>query len=438
MLKRLTREARGVEIPSRKATATLASVPMPVPKKITLLMKQHLGAPCVPVVAKGDKVEVGTLVGRAEGLGADIHSGVSGTVTGIEQMMGADGVFEDVVVIESDGQQSIDPNLLPPVVRDKESFLEAVRACGLVGLGGAGFPTAVKLDPPKGAHIDTLIINAAECEPFITSDNREMLECGNFILSGLLAVKKYLNIERAVIAVERNKPEATDLMFSLTKGDETLAVFPLPEIYPQGAEKVLIETVTGREVPAGGLPADVGVIVLNVATVSTLGKYLAGGMPLVMRRITVDGDAVVEPKNVDVIIGTPIADVIEFCGGYKTPPAKLLVGGPMMGVTMADDEYPITKQNNAVLALTRRQAYLPPPQPCIRCGRCVSGCPVGLSPIEINEAYESRDVKALGKLSADVCMSCGTCSYVCPAKRLVSQTCHLARLYYLKAQKGAK
>jgi electron transport complex protein RnfC len=434
----MIREAKGVEIPAQKGTVKLATVTMPVPKKITLLMRQHLGAPCKPVVAKGDKVDVGTLVGRAEGLGADIHSGVSGTVSSIEQIMSADGILTDAVAIESDGQQTIDPNLMPPVLRDKESFLQAVRTCGLVGLGGAGFPTATKLDIPTGKHVDTLIVNAAECEPFITSDEREMLECGNYVLLGTLAVKKYLNIERVVVAIERNKPEATELMFSLTKGDDSLVVFPLPEEYPQGAEKVLIEKVTGREVPAGGLPADVGVVMMNVTTVSTLGKYLAGGMPLATRRITVDGEAVVEPKNVDVIIGTPIADVIEFCGGYKVPPAKLLVGGPMMGIAMADDGYPITKQNNAILALSRRQANLPPPQACVRCGRCVSACPVGLSPIEICEAYEARDVERLHKLAVDVCFSCGTCSYVCPAKRLVSQTCTLGRAYYLKIQKGAK
>ena len=436
MLLRLKRAAKGSGVPHHKATAGLATQTMLLPEKIVLMMQQHIGAPCVPVVKKGDKVEVGTLVGKAQGfVGADIHSGVSGTVAALEQMVGFNGQLVDVVVILPDGEQTVAACVIPPAVRDRESFVEAVRACGLVGIGGAGFPTAVKLSPQNPDAIDTLLINAAECEPYITSDTREMLECGDSILSGIMAVKKYLNIQRAVIAVERNKPEAMDLMFSLTKGDSSLTVLPLKTRYPQGAEKVLIEVATGREVPAGGLPADIGVLVLNVTTVSTIGKYLASGMPLVTKRITVDGGAVVEPKNVEVIVGTPVADVIEFCGGYKETPAKLIFGGPMMGVAIPGPEYPVTKVNNAILAFTKEEATLPPPSPCIRCGRCVEACPVGLSPVEICEAYEAGDMDALEKLSASVCMGCGACSYVCPAKRLVSQTTTMARAFYLKGAK---
>ncbi|MFV0412317.1 MAG: electron transport complex subunit RsxC [Oscillospiraceae bacterium] len=434
MLKKLKREARGVEIPSRKITASLATVPMPIPKKIVLLMKQHIGAPCVPVVAKGDLVEVGTLVGKAQGLGADIHSGVSGKVSKISKITTAENQLVEAVEIVADGRQTIAASVLPPIVRDRESFLEAVRASGIVGLGGAGFPTAVKLNPPKGTKVDTLIINAAECEPYITSDDREMLECGNFILSGITTARKYLDIERVIIAIERNKPDATELMFSLTKGDPGLVVAPLDTNYPQGAEKVLIETVTGRLVPEDKIPADVGVIMMNVATVSAIGKYLASGMPLVTRRITVDGGAVVEPKNVEAIVGTPVADVIDFCGGYKTPPAKLITGGPLMGVALATDAYPVVKVNNAILAFARREAALPLPEPCMRCGRCVYACPMGLSPIEICEAYELEDMDMLERLSSNICISCGVCSYVCPAKRLVSQTCTQAKQYY---QRGA-
>ncbi len=437
MLNRLRRRGRGVHPHPGKSTAELATVTMPLPEKLYLVMQQNIGAPCEPVVQKGDTVCVGTVVGKAKGfVGADIHSGVSGTVLGVEELVLPQGGMVQAVVIAADGQQNIDPGVAPPAVRDRESFIAAVRACGLVGLGGAGFPTGVKLAPKNPDALDTLIINAAECEPYITADNREMLENGDTVISGIMAVKKYLNIPRAVIAIERNKPEAMDLMFSLTRGDPSLEVLPLPARYPQGAEKVLIETVTGREVPAnGGLPADVGVLVLNVTTISAIGKYLASGLPLMTKRLTVDGGAVVEPKNVEVIIGTPLADVIDFCGGTKSQPAKILVGGPMMGVAMVDTAYPVTKQNNAILTLTKEEAALPEPQPCIRCGKCVQACPVCLSPVEISEAYEAHDVQALVGLNAQVCMACGVCSYVCPAKRLLSPATALARGLAMKEAK---
>ncbi|MDL2219326.1 electron transport complex subunit RsxC [Ruminococcaceae bacterium OttesenSCG-928-O06] len=433
MLQKLRTMGKGAHVPHRKGTDELATVTMPLPPKVVMVMQQHIGAPCLPSVNKGDEVFVGTVVGKAQGfVGADIHSSVSGKVTGIEQVMMPGGALMDAVVIEPDGQQTIAPEITPPAVRDRESFLAAVRAAGLVGLGGAGFPTAVKLQPKDLDAIDTLLINAAECEPYITVDNREMLECGDTVLSGIMAVKKYLEIQKVYIGIERNKPAAMDLMFSLTKGDPDLEVVALPARYPQGAEKVLIETVTGREVPNTGLPADIGVLVLNVTTVSAIGKYLASGLPLMTKRLTVDGGAVVEPKNVEVPIGTPIENVIEFCGGFKTQPTKVLCGGPMMGFAMTDLSFPILKQNNAILALTAAETDISVDTPCIRCGRCIGACPVRLSPIEIAEAYDAKNIEMLGKLHAEVCMGCGVCSYVCPAKRLLAPKTTLARLLYLK------
>lgn len=438
MLKKLRAWGRGTSVPHVKQTANMETVTMPLPEKILLPMQQHIGAPCKPVVKKGDAVYVGSVVGEAGGfVGADIHSGVSGTVTGVEQMMAPTGRLVETVIIEPDGQQTIDALLRPPLVQDRESFLAAVRASGLVGLGGAGFPTSVKLQPPTPDAIDTLIINAAECEPFITADNREILECGDAVMSGIMAVKKYLGIAKVAIGIERNKPEAMDLLFSLTKGDDSLTVAPLPSHYPQGAEKVLIQTITGREVPNDGLPADVGVIVLNVATVATIGKYLATGMPLTTKRLTVDGGAISTPQNVEVVIGTPLADVIEFCGGFKETPAKILCGGPMMGLAMSDTAYPVLKQNNAILAFTEKEATLPEETPCIRCGTCIRQCPVMLSPIEIKEAYEKKDNETLIKLHAEVCMGCGVCSYGCPAKQRLSPATTLARVVTLNALKEA-
>ena len=433
MLKKLRALAQGASVPHHKNTEHCATVQMPLPKQVALAMQQHIGAPAKPVVKKGDEVLVGQLVGEAKGfVSSPVYSGVSGTVKAVEQIVAANGGLVDTVVITPDGKQTLSPDLAPPAVTNRESFLDAVRKCGLVGLGGAGFPTAIKLSPKKLDKIDLLLINAAECEPYITSDNREMLENSGDILFGIAAVQKYLGIKRAVIGIERNKPEAMDLLFSLTKGDANIDVHPLHSKYPQGAEKVLISSVTGRQVPAGGLPSDVGVIVLNVTTVGTLGRYLATGMPLVTKRLTVAGGAVAEAKNVEVMIGTSVAEVIEFCGGYTEPPGKILMGGPMMGMALPSDNYPIIKQNNAILVLTEEEAYLPQPGPCIRCGRCIASCPMSLSPVESAEAYEQRDVEKLKKLNSDVCIACGVCSYVCPAKRWVSQNACLARGFLLE------
>lgn len=439
MLKKLRVWGRGTGVPHAKSTDNLETVTMPLPQKIVLPMQQHIGAPCKPIVKKGDAVYVGSVVGQAGGfVSADIHSGVSGTVAGIEKIFTPLGALVDAVTIEPDGQQTIDALLRPPTVQDRESFVAAVAACGLVGLGGAGFPTAVKLSPPAQNTINTLLINAAECEPFITADNREVLECADSLISGIIAVKKYLDIPKVIIGIERNKPQAMDLLFSLTKGDDSLVVAPLPSHYPQGAEKVLIQSVTGKEVPNGGLPADVGVIVLNVTTVSAIGKYLSGGMPLMSKRLTVDGSAIARPQNVEVIIGTPIEDVIAFCGGYKESPAKVLCGGPMMGIAMQDLSFPIIKQNNAILAFAEEDARLPEEGPCIRCGSCINSCPMMLAPIEIATAFDKKDTEEILKQHAEVCMNCGVCSYVCPAKRRLAPKTSLARALALTAIKEGR
>ena len=438
MFKKLSRAALGAAVPHSKATAGMKTVVMPVPAKIMLCMQQHIGAPCTPTVKKGDHVDVGTIVGKAEKFpGADIHSGVSGTVTGIETIQYPNGANKQVVVIETDGQQTVDPSVQKPNVSDLKSFIKAVENSGLVGLGGAGFPTAAKLSPPKDKKIDTLVINGAECEPYLTADNREFLENSDTIIKGIKAVMKYLEIPRCCIGIERNKPEAMDLMFNLTKEESGIKVVPLPSRYPQGAEKVLIERTTGREVRRGALPMDAGVIVMNVTTVSTIGKYLETGMPLTTKRMTVEGDAVAKPQNVEVIIGTPLRDVLEFCGGTKVPAAKVITGGPMMGTAQMSLDFPVLKQNNGLLVLSEKLAHVPAAQACIRCGRCISACPMGLSPVEIAGAYNRNDADSLNDMMVDLCMACGTCTFVCPAKRPVSQTMALAK-DYLRRKGGGK
>ena len=435
MKNRFKRAAKGARLAHNKNTQNIATVDLPVPEKILLPMQQHIGGTAVPMVKKGDQVYVGTLIGRADGyVSAPIHSGVSGTVTDVRPIQISSGAWVPAVEITSDGQQTVDPAIAPPKVNDYESFTTAIRNSGLVGLGGAGFPTAVKLTMKDLSVIDTLIINGAECEPYITADNREFVENPQDIISGILEVKKWLAIKNVIIGIERNKPEAMDVMFSLIKGDPSITVKPLPSVYPQGAEKILIESCTGREVPRGGLPSDVGCIVMNVSSVAFVASYLRTGMPLVARRLTVDG-AVAEPRNLRVIVGTPIRKVLDYCGGLKGEVGEIITGGPMMGVSVVDPDFPILKQNNAVLALPRAAAQLPPAGECIHCGRCIEACPIGLSPVIIAKAYNAQNVDELDRLMADLCMECGSCSYVCPAKRPVTDTMRLAKAML---RKGAK
>lgn len=418
----------GVHVNHAKHTTECLSERLPVPAKVVISMSQHIGAPCTPTVKVGDLVKVGQVIGDTTSfVGAPIHASVSGKVTAVDDLLMPAGQMVKAVTIQSDGEQAVSETVVPPVVENYDQFKAAVRASGLVGLGGAGFPTAVKLSPKDLSAVDYLIVNAAECEPYITSDYRTMMDSTEDVLEGVGLIRKYLGIKKVIIGVEDNKPDAVKKFEEMTSSDSDVTVMSLPARYPQGGEKVLIYNTTGRVVPEGKLPMDVGVIVINVTTVAFIAKYIRTGMPLVEKLITVDGSAVKEPKNVIVPIGTPLSDIFAFCGGFQEEPRKILLGGPMMGIAVPNTEFSLLKNNNAVLAFNEKDAAPPKESNCIRCGRCVAACPLNLMPAAIDTAFQLKNTDKLEQLKVNLCMECGCCSYVCPAKRNLVLTNKLAK-----------
>ncbi|MEG1178905.1 MAG: electron transport complex subunit RsxC, partial [Oscillospiraceae bacterium] len=362
---------------------------------------------------------------------APIHATISGKVTAIGTAKIANGTMVPSVTIESDGEMRLYEGLEAPKINSREDLVKAVRNSGLVGLGGAGFPTHVKLGFKQDSGVDTLIINAAECEPFITVDHRECIDNSWDVLSGVYTIKEVLGFKKVYIAIEDNKSDAFVALQKIANDsadfDNSVELMVLKSRYPQGAEKVLIQSVTGKRVPPGKLPSDVGVVVMNVASVSFLGRYLKTGKPLVSRSLTVDGSAIAEPKNIRVPIGTSISKIIEFCGGFKAEPFKVISGGPMMGMALADIDVPLLKNNNAVLAFAEDSIKIKPERDCIRCGRCAQVCPMSLIPTNIEKYARTKNIEKLNKSGAMVCMECGSCSYACPAGKPLVQYMRLAK-----------
>ena len=417
----------GVHVPHRKHTADMTAVRMDAPSSVTLPMSMHIGAPARPIVKVGDLVKVGTPIAEAGGaVSSPIFATVSGKVAKISDILLSSGATVPAVTIESDGEMAEDETLCPPVVNSAEDLVEAIRMSGVVGLGGAGFPTYVKfrVDPSR---IEELIINGAECEPYITSDSLTMSERTADMEYALLAMKKYFGIKRIVIGIEKNKKRAIMAMQDMAKRVDGTEVCVLPAVYPQGGEKVLVYHTVKKVIPADKLPIDVGCVVCNCTTIAAIGSYLKCGMPLVKKCVTVDGACVKEPKNVIVPIGTAIEDVFAFCGGFTSAPEKVLYGGPMMGVAIWDIRSPILKNTNAILALDEKEAKLPKTTACIRCGTCTNSCPFGIAPASIMAAYKKKDTELLRKLSVGTCMECGCCSFNCPANRPLVQTNKLAK-----------
>ena len=417
----------GVHPPHFKDTAEIKSTRMPAPPVVILPLQQHIGEPCRPLVKVGDHVTVGQPIGDTDAfVSAPIHASVSGKVKAIFPFVMAGGKIVDSIHIENDGQNTPWENIGPLKIDSREDFLYAVRRSGIVGIGGAGFPAHVKLTlrDLEESEIDTLVVNGAECEPYVTTDYREMMENYHHILIGISRIMKYVGIKNCLIGIEDNKPRAIGLIdraIAERKMGSYVSVVKLPSCYPQGAEKMMIRATTGRVVPLGGRPNHVGAVVMNISSVSILNYFMDTGIPLIRKRITVAGKAVKNPQNVFVPIGTSIREVVEFCGGYTQEPTKIIMGGPMMGAAQFDEAAPIIKQNNAILCLTEDETSMPEDAPCIRCGRCLHVCPMGLVPPLIETYARLKNAAMLKKLNVSGCMMCGSCAFVCPAKRSIVQ-----------------
>ncbi|MBU3215447.1 electron transport complex subunit RsxC [Clostridium estertheticum] len=396
-----------------------------LPSKVVIPVSQHIGAPCVPTVAKGDYVKKGQVIATSPAfVSSPVHASISGMVKDIA--LYPHPVFGKClsIVIENDGKDEWIEGI--PLVRDWEKLSAdeikgIIKDAGIVGMGGATFPTFVKLSPPKDKKIDTFILNAAECEPFLTADHRMMLEHSDKIAIGVKLVMKVLGVEKAFVGIEDNKPDAVIAMQKAFEGT-TVKVMAIPTKYPQGAEKMLIKVLVDREVPSGSLPMDVGVVVQNVGTVVAICDAVVSGIPLIERVTTISGSAVKEPKNLLLRIGTTFEDAIENCGGFKEPPAKIIMGGPMMGFAQSNLNISIIKGVSGILGLTKKDINNGTQSPCIRCGKCVSVCPCGLNPSMLSILGE-RDMYEEAKLEQNLfdCAECGSCVYVCPAKRNIVQ-----------------
>ena len=390
---------------------------LPVPSIVVIPMLQHIGAPCEPVVGVGDKVKVGQPLGKTQAfVCAPVHSSVSGEVIAVEDRPLVTGKRALSVVIRNDGQDDMVrfeegdlEDMSPDAIRQK------VKAAGIVGMGGAGFPAHIKLNPPKPVH--TILINGAECEPYLTCDHRLMVEKAPQLVGGMLAIMKATGASRGIIGIEENKPDAIKQMQEATKGQEQLSVAVLKVKYPQGAEKQLIKAILDKEVPSGCLPADVGCVVSNVHTAIAIYEAVVQGKPCYERVVTVSGGSVVDPRNVLVRIGTPIQALLDFCGGLLGEPAALIGGGPMTGPPVLDVYGPVVKTLSGISALSYEEAGFDVNRPCIRCSRCVRACPAGLTPNLLGDYSNRGMTEQVIWLRAQDCIECGLCSYVCPSKR---------------------
>ncbi|MBR6513366.1 MAG: electron transport complex subunit RsxC [Clostridia bacterium] len=415
----------GIHVPEEKNTRTKGVRSFDNPRTVSIPMLQHIGAPCTPTVKKGDKVDMGQVIGEVtQGLGCPVHASVSGTVIGIEQKSNSMGVAVTHVIIENDMLGRVCPDIKPysgsftDITFDE--VVDVVRRAGISGMGGATFPTYAKIQSAKD-KVDTLIVNCAECEPYITANHRLLLEEPEAVIGGMKILLRALGIRCGDIAIEDNKPDAIKLIREMTKGSGYAEVKVLKTKYPQGDERQLIYAITGKEIPAGKLPADVGCVVFNAETCASVYRAFVYGMPLIKRIVTVDGDCIADPCSVKCPIGTPYRELIDFCGGTTEEYEYIVNGGPMMGQGQWDVDAPVTKGTSAVLVFASKDKAYEQPSTCIRCGRCVRACQMRLMPNYI--ALFSREGKYELCEQYDVmsCVECGACTYVCPGAVPITQ-----------------
>lgn len=396
----------------------------PIPKTVSILLGQHIGKPASPVVSRGDEVKVGTLIAQADGfVSANIHSSVSGKVKKIETILDASGYQKPCITIQCDGEDTWEETIdrTPEIVRDiklsSEEIIQRIAECGIVGMGGATFPTNVKLMPPKDATPECVIINGAECEPYLTADHRTLLERGEEVLIGLQILMKSVGVTKGYVAIENNKRDAIEKLTQLASTMPGIEIVPMKVKYPQGGEKQLIDTVLKRRVASGKLPVTEGAIVQNVGTALAVYEAVQKHKPLVERVVTVTGKAVKNPCNLLVRIGTPLSELIETAGGMPRSTAKLVSGGPMMGKAVYSDEIPVAKGTSGVLMLLEEDTKRRPMRNCIRCAKCVGACPMGLNPAFLMRDTVYKDWDALEANHVYDCIECGSCSFICPANR---------------------
>jgi len=424
---------KGVHLLESKITAKEKIVIAALPKKVVIPLQQHIGAPCEPLVKVGDYVKKYQKIGDSKApISAPVHASISGKVIAIKEYphpLGKD--ILSVVIGGDDKDEEMTSEKKDIDKLSKEKLMEIIREAGIVGLGGATFPTHIKLNPPKEKKVDTLIINGAECEPYLTTDHRIMLEFPDEIIKGIRIIQKIIQLKKIFIGIEENKKDSIRL---LQNKDPSIKVILLKTKYPQGAEKILIKTITNKEVPSGGLPMDVGVIVQNIATVKTIHDAVYESKPLIERVITVTG-AVKKPKNMLVRIGTPIKDIIQQCGGYFGEPRKIIFGGPMMGIAQKTDEAPVIKGTCGILVQNKQTINLEKESYCIKCAKCVDVCPINLMPILIAKASENKKFDLAREYGALDCFECGCCAYICPSKIPLVQKIKDVKL---EIQKNAK